>query len=128
MKTYTIELTEAQMRLVAYCLEDISRFAAGECDLRFTVDEVLRGLPVDERIKRRDLTKALHDIVKRVLFPDLNPNENMGYDGSIFIGNVYQVYRTMLHRLAIDNNLDNVYRSKPLPSGDMGTIKIEIKR
>ena len=127
MKTYTIELTEAQMRLVAYCLEDISRFAAGECDLRFTVSEVLRGLPPDENIRRVEQVKILLDNAKRVLFPDLGANANMGYDGNAFIGNTYQIYRTILHRLAIDNNWHNVYSSEPLPSGNMGAIKIEKK-
>ena len=124
-KKYTIELTDFQMLLIAHCLEDISRFAAGECNLRFTIGEVLRGLPPDENIQRVEQVNILLDNAKRVLFPDLNPNANMGYDGNAFIGNTYQIYRTILHRLAIDNDWHNVYSSDPLPSGNMGTIKIE---
>lgn len=124
-KKYTIELTDFQMLLIAHCLEDISRFAAGECHLRFTLGEVLRGLPPDENIRRVEQVKILLDNAKRVLFPDLGANANMGYDGNAFIGNTYQIYRTIFHRLAIDNDWHNVYSSDPLPSGNMGTIKIE---
>ena len=55
-------------------------------------------------------------------FPD---NGGLGYNGTEFIGNTYQIYRTILHQIAIDNNWDNVYSSPALPSGDMGLVKIE---
>lgn len=41
------------------------------------------------------------------------------------IGNTYQIYRSILHQLAIDENWNNVYSDITLPSGDMGTIKVE---
>ncbi|UWH91106.1 MAG: hypothetical protein [Bacteriophage sp.] len=41
------------------------------------------------------------------------------------IGNTYQIYRSILHQLAIDENWNNVYSGITLPSGDMGTIKVE---
>lgn len=41
------------------------------------------------------------------------------------IGNTYQIYRSILHQLAIDENWNNVYSNITLPSGDMGTIKVE---
>jgi hypothetical protein len=72
-----------------------------------------------------DKVEELFDQVKMVLFPELQPNQSISYNGSEFIGNVYQIYRTILHQLAIDNNWDNVYSSPALPSGTLGTIKIE---
>lgn len=41
------------------------------------------------------------------------------------IGNTYQIYRSILHQLAIDEDWNNVYSDITLPSGDMGTIKVE---
>jgi hypothetical protein len=125
MKKYTIELSEDQMHLIANCLEDLSRFAGGQWELRYTIQEMLRGLSFDEKMKRRNNVEELLKQVKRILLPELLDNASKGYDGSEFIGNTYQIYRTILHQLAIDNDWDNVYSSEPLPSGNMGTIKIE---
>lgn len=36
-----------------------------------------------------------------------------------------KIYRSILHQLAIDENWNNVYSDITLPSGDMGTIKVE---
>lgn len=125
MKKYKIELSEEQIKLVSYCLEDVSRFASGQWEMRYTIEEMLRGLPFDEQMKRRGEVESLLKQVKRVLLPDYPDNSSKGYNGSEFIGNTYQIYRTILHRLAIDNNWNNVYSSSALPSGNLGTIKIE---
>jgi hypothetical protein len=124
MKKYKIELTEEQMRLVAFCIEDVSRFASGQCMLNYTIESMLRGLPFNEQMKRRDEAEELLGQIKKVLLPELRDNESKGYDGSEFIGNTYQVYRSILHKLAINNNWDNVYSSPALSSGTMGTITI----
>ncbi len=125
MKKYKIELSEEQMRLIANCLEDVSRFASGQWEFRYTIEEMLRGLPFDEQMKRRNEVEELLKQSKRILLPEFPDNASKGYDGSEFIGNSYQIYRTILHQLAKDNNWDNVYSSSALPSGNMGTIKIE---
>lgn len=124
-KRYTIELLEAQMRLIANCLEDVSSFAAGQWQMNFMVEEMVRGLPFDEQIKRRDEAEEFLKQAKRVLLPEFPDNGSLGYDGTEFIGNTYQIYRTILHKLAIDYNWNNVYSSPTLPSGNMGTIEIK---
>lgn len=124
MKKYTIELSEEQMHLISFCLEDLSRFASGQWELRYTIEEMLRGLPFDEQMKRRDEVEELLKQIKRILLPELHDNASKGYNGSDFIGNTYQIYRTILNKLAIDNDWNNVYSSPSLPSGNMGTIKI----
>lgn len=125
MKKYIIELSEHQMRLIANCLEDVSRFASGQWEMRYTIEEILRGLPFDEQMKRRSEAEESLRQTKKVLFPDYPDNASKGYNGSEFIGNTYQIYRTILHQLAKDNDWDNVYSSPPLPSGNLGSIKIE---
>jgi hypothetical protein len=126
MKKYKIELSEHQMMLIANCLEDLSRFASGQSEMRYTVEEMLRGLSFDEQMKKRDEVEELLKKAKRVLLPNFPDNASKGYNGSEFIGNTYQIYRSILYQLAKDNNWNNVYSSPALPSGNLGTIKIEL--
>jgi hypothetical protein len=58
------------------------------------------------------------------MLPKMAKNESYGYNSTEFIGNTYQIYRTILHQIAIDNNWNNVYSSPALPSGTMGEVKI----
>jgi len=125
MKKYIIELSEEQMRLIANCLEDVSRFASGQWEFRYTIEEMLKGLPFDEQMNKRNEVEELMKQSKRILLPELPDNASKGYNGTEFIGNTYQIYRTILHQIAVDNNWDNVYSSSALPSGNLGTIKIE---
>jgi hypothetical protein len=125
LRKYKIELSEEQMRLVSFCLEDVSRFASGQWEMRYTIEEMLRGLPFAEQMKRRGEVENLLKQVKRILLPELPDNASKGYNGSEFIGNTYQIYRTILHQLAIDNNWNNVYSSSSLPSGTLGIIKVK---
>ena len=125
MKKYRIELSEEQLRLVANCLEDISRFASGQTELKNTIEEMTKHLDHDishERLKDADLYLRG---AKAVLLPELQTNQSYGYNSTEFIGNTYQIYRTILHCLAIENNWDNVYSSPALKSGTMGVVKIE---
>lgn len=124
MTKYTIELSEEQMRLIADCLEDVSRFAAGQWAMKHTVEAMVEGLPFEEQLERRFKAEEFLRQAKRVLVPEFPDNGGFGYDGTKFIGNTYQIYRSILHRLAMDKNWNNVYSSPALPSGDMGTINI----
>lgn len=126
MKKYTIELSEDQILLIAHCLEDISRFAAGQCEMDHTIDNMLMGLSFDEMMERRNAVRKILNKSKDILIPELSDGVHKGYDGSEFIGNTYQIYRTILHQLANDNNWNNVYSSPALPSGNLGTIKIDV--
>lgn len=124
-KRYTIELSEEQMRLISDCMDDVSRFAAGQWQLRSTIEEMLRGLPFEEQMKRRNEAEELLRQAKQVLLPDFADNQSFGYNSTEFIGNTYQITRTILYQLAKDNDWDNVYSSPALASGTLGTIKIE---
>jgi hypothetical protein len=124
-KRYTIELSEDQMRLIADCMDDVSRFASGQWQLRTTLNEMLQGLPFEEWIERRNEAEELLKQAKRVLLPDFADNQSFGYNSTEFIGNCYQITRTILYQLAKDNDWDNVYSSPALASGTLGAIKIE---
>ena len=125
MKKYRIELSEEQMRLISNCLEDVSRFASGQCELRYTIEEMLKGLPFEEQMKRSNEVENLLQQIKTILLPEESKHSSKGYDGTEFIGNVYQIYRTILYQIAKDNDWNNVYSSPALASGNLGTIKIE---
>jgi hypothetical protein len=104
MKKYRIELSEQQMRLIADCLEDVSRFASGQWEMRCTIEEMLRGLPFDEQMKRRGEVEEVLKQAKRVLLPEFPDNASKGYNGSEFIGNTYQYiepFYTNLQRIMI---------------------------
>jgi hypothetical protein len=122
---YKIELSKEQMRLIAQCLEDCSRFASGQWQMQNTVEAMVIGLPFDEQIKRRDDAEELLRQAKNTLLSNMPDNGSFSYNGTPFIGNTYQIYRTILYQLAQDENWDNVYSSPALPSGNLGIIKVE---
>jgi hypothetical protein len=123
-KRYTIELSEEQMRLVAQCLEDVSRFASGQWELQNTIEAMVKGFPFTDQIQRRDDAEEHLRKAKQILIPQFADNQSYGYNSTEFIGNTYQIYRTIWHQLAKDNDWDNVYSSPALASGTLGTIKI----
>lgn len=125
MKKYTLTLSEEQLRLVAQCLEDVSRLASGQWQMRYTVEAMLEYTSFEEHMNRINDAEEFLRQAKRVLLPELHDNSSKGYNGTDFIGNTYQIYRTILYKLAIENNWNNVYSSPALPSGSLGTVEIE---
>lgn len=120
--------------LISQCVEDISRFAAGDMDLQHTTSTLINDMDGAETLGIRSFIVNNSRAIRRRLFPDLGDYEHIGYDGGgskdkinrkRLIGNTYQIYRSILHQLAIDENWNNVYSDITLPSGDMGTIKVE---
>ena len=125
MKKYKIELTRDQLVLVSNCLEDISRFAGGQTELRYTIEEILKDKEHKCFMYRRGAAESHLKQLKQVLLPELRENEYLSYNSTEFIGNVYQVYRSILHHLAKEEEWNDVYSSPPLPSGTMGCVNIE---
>lgn len=127
MKTYQITLNEAQMRLISDCLEDVSRFASGQWALRNTIEEMVRvAAPKDykRQIEMRDEAEEHLRRAKNCIL-DFSDNASYGYNGTDFIGNTYQIYRSILHEFNKNAEDWNVYKYHALPSGNLGTIKIE---
>lgn len=128
---YTVTLTKEQLTLVANCVEDISRFAAGQMELSHTTSALLKDH--EDLIQRRDAIYGYLMAIKRELHPDLDNNESVDYTGGRgdgyrkrLVGNTYQIYREILHQLTVDQGIDNVYSSPTLFSGNMGRIKVRM--
>ena len=130
---YKITLTREQLMLISRCVEDISRYAAGDMGLQHTTETLIDDMDRTESLGIRSFIVNNSMATRRRLFPDLEDYEHIGYDGGgkdminrkRLIGNTYQRYRSILHQLAIDENWNNVYSDITLPSGDMGMIKVE---
>ncbi|WP_018675754.1 hypothetical protein [Riemerella columbina] len=122
MKKYQITLTEEQLVLIAQSIEDVQRFASGQMEMNNTLLKLLLGTKKAERYIQAE--EKLQEL-KPILFPDLNPNASLSYNGNNYVGNLYQIYRTMYYVLNKDGGVMNVYSSPALPSGNMGTIEIK---
>lgn len=127
---YTVTLTKEQLMLVANCVEDISRFAAGQMELDHTIRTLLGDL--DDQMDRHNVILDHMKAIKKELHPDLGDSTSVGYDGGEkkgnrkrLVGNTYQIYREILHQLTVDQGIDNVYASPTLFSGDMGRIRVK---
>lgn len=118
-KLYNLVVNEEQLRLIAMCVEDCSRFAAGQFGLSNTT--VYANVDSEYEFD----TDAVREIEKMRLIPNLDRASYLKYNSTPFIGNTYQIYREIYHYLAIKYNWDNVYSGGTLPSGNLGTIKVE---
>lgn len=128
---YQIVVNREQLLLIAHCIEDISRLAAGQPELHYTMDSLFSLQ--DGNCEIRDEIKEYLYAIKRIIHPELNRNASYRYDGGDqkdiirknLIGNTYQIYRQILHFLAMDESWNNVYSGVTLPSGNLGTICIK---
>lgn len=102
--------------LISRCVEDISRYAAGDMDLQHTTETLIDDMDRTESLGIRSFIAKNMISIRARLFPDLEDFEYIGYHGGSsdkinrkrLIGNTYQIYRSILHQLAIDENWNNV--------------------
>lgn len=118
-KLYSLVVNEEQLRLIAMCVEDCSRFAAGQ----FGMSNTTAYANVNSEYEFD--TDAVREIEKMRLIPNLDRASYLKYNSTPFIGNTYQIYREILHYLAIKYDWNNTYSGSTLPSGTLGTIKVE---
>lgn len=74
---YTITLTKKQMLLIANCVEDCSRFLAGQCELGFTTCGLEKQLEIQKRLS------DLHDLVATDLAHQ--PYASYGWSGGVVL-------------------------------------------
>ena len=122
-KLYNLVVNEEQLRLIAMCVADCSRFAAGQFGMSNTVAFGNVGTPYEFSMD------VMHDIerecCKRGLIPALYAGSYLKYNSTPFVGNTYQIYREILHYLAIKYDWNNTYSGCTLPSGNLGTRPVE---
>lgn len=120
---YSIECTEKQLMLIANCVEDCCRFAAGQLELHHTTSKLENYSKINDELSK----------LKNLVTPDLPYNASYGWNGGTcpddsqrkFIASTYPIYREILHYLAVENNWDNVYSSPTLTCEEGGTpVKI----
>lgn len=118
-RKYTLTVTESQLRLIADCVEDMSRFMGGQMELWNTTSK----LRLDNFIELKEKLGDLQPLVT----PDLPRNASYGWNGGgcpnkeqeEFIAKTYAIYREIRHRLRVltkdpnDENY-NVYDSPAL--------------
>lgn len=115
---YNLEVTEEQLYIIADCVEDLHRFAAGQTELYNTT------IMLDNK---HDLWKYLKDL-NPLVTPLLARNASYSWNGGgcpndhqrEFIAKTYGIYREIRHILAVEkqNGAWNVYLSPTLTCED----------
>lgn len=125
-KKYQITLTEEQLMLMARCVEDCSRFAAGQTELY----NVLRSIDMYDL----SLRKKLQDL-QPLITPGLGRGASYDWSGSgcpneeqrKFIARSYHLYREIYHQHNLAEGIDNVYTSETLRCKDSGeSIQVKV--
>ena len=117
-KKFRITVSESQLRMIADCVEDCSRFMAGDLELHNCTSKL-------------DSYCELHDELKKLqhhVTPHLSRGANYDWAGNHcpdevqrkFIAASYYLYREIRHFDAIRRNVDNVYRGTTLRCADSG--------
>lgn len=96
---YTLTVTESQLRLIADCVEDLSRFMSGQMELWNTTTRLDNFIELKERLD------DLHSLVT----PDLPRNASYGWNGGgcpnkhqeEFIAKTYAIYREIRHKMRV---------------------------
>ena len=120
-KKYILELTEEQYSLIALCTEVVHRISVGQVE---ELDQI-----VPKKLDRDLLLK-----VKEQAFPELSFNQSYKWCGghpnkafSHFQSATYAIYREMLHKRCVREEIDSVYQSPTLRCDDVDLPKITIK-
>ncbi len=121
-KKWTIELTEEQLRIMADCVEDCHRFAAGQCDMCNTICRL------DNFCEVRN---TLEEQVEPLVAPSGRGSSYSWNGGTCknkhqrkFIAMTYGIYREIIHQLTIARGLHNTYSSPTLTCEEQGELPI----
>lgn len=124
-KKYQITLTEEQLMLMARCVEDCSRFAAGQTELY----NVLRSIDMYDlslRKKLQDLQPLVTPVLGRGASYDWSGSGCPNEEQRKFIARSYYLYREIYHQHNLAEGIDNVYTSETLRCKDSGEL-IQLK-
>ena len=107
MKKYRIELTEKQLQLIARCVEDCHRFAAGQTGMTNTTGNLFV----------KGLREKLAELRKDIAPCDWAGNGAAGNCQRKFVAQTYPIYREIYHHFATEAGINSVYTSPMLRSG-----------
>lgn len=130
-----IELTDKQAMLIAVALEQHSRMLCGQIELskmKSIETSIYRDANYDDEFwKRRDLISGKLEELKKLVFPELSPNESYGVGKFQESDLGYEIYKMILHHFERkirevegDNYRGNVHSYPPLKFTDEPLIKI----
>ena len=124
-RKFQITVNEHQLRLIAGCIEDCSRFLSGQTELWHATSQLSKNY--------LELREKLEDL-QPLVTPDLQKGASYGWNGGScpdewqkkMIAETYYLYRTMLYALHKDDDDWNVYTSPASRCKDSGE-EIKIK-
>lgn len=117
-KKYRLTVSESQLWMIAACVEDCSRFMAGQTEL-YNCTSML-----DDMHELHDEMRKLQKLVT----PELSLGSYHNWSGRScpdehrrkFIAASYYLYREIKHFDAVHRGIDSVYRSETLRCDDSG--------
>ena len=117
-KKFRITVSESQLRMIADCVEDCSRFMAGDLELHNCTSKLENYWDIYNELKK----------LQHYVTPRLSRGANYNWAGSHcpnelqrkFIAASYYLYREIRHFDAVRRNVDNVYRSETLRCANSG--------
>ena len=117
-KKFRITVSESQLRMIADCVEDCSRFMAGDLELHNYTSKLNSYYKLHDELK-----KLQHHVT-----PHLSRGANYDWAGNHcpdevqrkFIAASYYLYREIRHFDAVRRDIASVYRGKTLRCADSG--------
>jgi hypothetical protein len=130
-KRYKLELSESQLHLVAYCVEDLHRFMSGQMEL-FNCTSML-----DNCLEVQDKLQECYQLVVPDLYNRYHYGASYPWSGGNcpnkrqhkFLAESYYLYREIYHQLTIQERSDDwsVYNSETLRCKESGSpIKLTL--
>lgn len=120
MRKFTVTLNERQLRIIAECVEDVSRFISGQMELWNATSQYLQ----EHHELHAELAK-----LQPLVTPDLQRGSSHKWNGvscenkaqGQFIAESYYIYHEIMHQLLKDKvSADNVYYSPTLRCENSG--------
>lgn len=117
-KKYRITVSESQLRMIANCVEDCSRFMGGDLELHnctsmlddmHELHEEMRKL---QKLVTPELSQGAYHKWSGISCPDEHRRK--------FIAASYYLYREIKHFDAVNRDIDSVYRGATLRCADSG--------
>lgn len=125
-KKYQITLTEEQLMLMARCVEDCSRFAAGQTEL-YNVLQSIDMYDFSLRKKLQDLQPLVTPCLGRGASYDWSGSGCPNEEQRKFIARSYYLYREIYHQHNLAEGIDNVYTSETLRCKDsVESIQVKV--